>query len=189
MNNADKYLFYKIKNGDIKSFDSLFSTYFASLHRFACDILKSSETAEEVVQDVFLKLWNKRTSIIIKTSLKAYLYRMVYNTALNYIRDNHTADHTNIDYDNIQTRIDILNIQSDEDIFEKILSDEIEQDLKTSLENLPSGCREIFILCRVEGMSYAEAAAHLKLSVSTVKTQISRAVEKLIPIVQKHIPK
>jgi len=188
MNNIDKYLLYKLKKSDIRAFDSLFKTNFSGLHRFATDILKSSVAAEEVVQDVFLKLWMKRTSIIIKSSLKAYLYRMVYNTSLNYLRDNQNAVHNQIAFDDIQSRVDLLNIQSEENIFENLLSAEIEQELKTTIDELPPGCKEVFILCRMDGMSYKEVATHLNLSVSTVKTQISRAIKKLIPIVQKHLP-
>ncbi len=185
MNYSEQELFLKIKHNDIKAFDSLFKSYYAGLHRFAVDILKNSEAAEEIVQDTFVKLWFKRSELVIKSSLKAYMYKMIYNRCLNYIRD-HFTPNKHISLEDIQLRIELLNLKSDDEIFEKLLTDEMEKELTEAIGKLPSQCREVFKLCRFEGFTYIETADKLNISVSTVKTQVSRAIEKLKPVLDKY---
>lgn len=180
MNSLEKEIVDKIREGDIKAFDFLFISYYPGLCAYAGDLVKSAEIAEEMVQDVFLKLWNKRSVLSVQTSLKAYLYRMIHNHCLNYIRD-HSTQKTikTLSLEDLQTRLALFDIESSGSALDDLLSEQIENDLSKAINVLPEQCKKIFYLCRFQGLSYPEIAAQLNVSVSTVKTQMLRAIEKL----------
>jgi RNA polymerase sigma-70 factor (ECF subfamily) len=188
MTSLEKDLLEKIKNGDDKAFGFLFQNNYAQLCTFANDFLHKTDIAEEIVQDIFLKLWNSRNEISINHSLRAYLYKMVQNYSLNYIRDHSTAK--TIKEEKMED-IDVYDNQINSAIantgLEKILSDEAESDLNQALQQLPDQCREIFILCRFDGLSYSEIAQKKNISLSTVKTQMGRAMEKLHSSLRQHL--
>jgi RNA polymerase sigma-70 factor (ECF subfamily) len=187
MNPIEKEIFGKIREGDIKAFDFLFISYYPSLCAYAKDLVKMSEIAEEVVQDVFLKLWNKRSALSVQTSLKAYMYRMVHNHCLNYIRDHSTQKAIKTLYfEDLQTRIALIDLESPGSIFDDLLSEQIENDLNKAIDGLPEHCKKIFQLCRFQGLSYPEIAEQLDISLSTVKTQMLRAIEKLKEVMLKY---
>jgi len=187
MSPIEKEIIDKIREGDIKAFDFLFVSHYPSLCTYATDLVRTTEIAEEVVQDVFLKLWNKRSILSVQTSLKAYLYRMVHNRCLNYIRD-HSTQKTikTLSFEDIQTRLTIFDIKSTDSVFDDLLTEQIENDLNKAIGALPEQCRKIFYLCRFQGHSYPEIAEKLDLSVSTVKTQMLRAIEKLKDVWAKY---
>jgi RNA polymerase sigma-70 factor (ECF subfamily) len=188
MVDLERELLEKIKKDDDKAFSLLFQNTYIQLCTFATDYLRKAEIAEEVVQDVFLKFWVSRKDLHITSSLKSYLYKMVQNYSLNYIRDHSTRKFIK---EELLEDIDLSNpsfkIKITDSVFEKILSDQIEHDLSEALANLPEQCREIFTLCRFEGLSYSEIAQQLNISVSTVKTQMGRAMEKLHFAMKKHL--
>jgi RNA polymerase sigma-70 factor, ECF subfamily len=187
MNSLEKEIIEKIQEGDSKAFDFLFLSYYSGLCAYANDLVKSAEIAEEIVQDVFLKLWNKRSVLSVQTSLKAYLYRMTHNYCLNYIRD-HSTQKTikTLSLEDIQTHLTLMDIESSESVFDYLLTEQIENDLNKAIDSLPNQCKKIFYLCRFQGLSYPEIAEQLDISVSTVKTQMLRAIEKLKDILVKY---
>ena len=155
---------------------------------YAKDLLKISEIAEEVVQDVFVKLWNNRATISINTSLKAYLYRMVHNHSLNYIRDNSTRKSIKaFSMDDLKWRFELLELESSYSIIDELLSDQIENDLNKAIDALPEQCKKIFCFSRYQGFSYSKIAEQLDISVSSVKTQMQRAVERLKESLDKYM--
>src|SRR5690349_10388326 len=83
---SETNLIASLKKGDEPAFEKVFKTYFNSLFNYACTILKNDSAAEEVVQQVFFKIWEKRENIPEETMLKAYLYRAVHNESLNVIK-------------------------------------------------------------------------------------------------------
>ncbi len=187
MNNIEKEIFDKIQEGDTKAFDILFTSYYPILCVYAKDLLKASEIAEEVVQDVFVKLWNNRTDIFIKSSLKAYLYRMVHNHSLNYIRDNSTRKTIKaLSMDDLKWRFELLELESSYSIFDDLISDQMENDLNSAIDALPDQCKKVFCFSRYQGLSYSKIADQLNISVSSVKTQMQRAVEKLKEVLEKY---
>jgi RNA polymerase sigma-70 factor, ECF subfamily len=173
---------------DDKSFGLLFQNNYSKLCTFARDYIQNPEIAEEIVQDIFIKIWNLRENLVIKSSLRAYLYKMVHNHSLNYIRD-HSTHKTIIEekMDNLEILDNVSHGEIGNPIFESILSDEAEINLKHALLQLPEQCREIFIACRFDGLSYAEIAQKKSISVSTVKTQMGRAMEKLHAALKNHL--
>jgi RNA polymerase sigma-70 factor (ECF subfamily) len=172
VNTTDEHLFNKIKEDDEKAFDLLFRKYYTQLCRFAFTYLKDKDQSEEMVQEVFITIWNNRKKITINTSLSSYLYRAVKNHSLNYIKKNSR-----------QQFVKIENI-SEPDIIEDVVTDEkkfaeLEKKYKEALEFLPAKCKEIFLMSRNHHLKYKEIAEKLDISIKTVEAQMSIAFKKL----------
>jgi RNA polymerase sigma-70 factor (family 1) len=168
-----------INKGNKKIFDQVFKNYYPGLCNFAKDYLKSPEAAQEIIQEIFLYLWEHHDKIQIKISLKAYLYRSVYNRCMNYIRDNFSILHNEIQIDQLKKQFDLSFIELTDKVFEISFSENIEQELEEAIESLPEQCEMIFRLNRFENLMYPEIAVHLNISLSTVKTQMGRAMTAL----------
>lgn len=155
----------------IQDIEYLFKEYYQALCVHAYRILNNTEVAEDIVQDVFMKLWNKKDQININTSVKSYLYKSTTNTALNYLEKNKVI------------------VQSDEALeFEpngqvapdlQMSAKQLKSRIDEAINNLPPKCKTIFILSRHEGMKYKQIADHLNISVKTVENQMSIALERI----------
>ncbi len=168
----DLFLFEKVKSDDLLSYEIIFKKYIKELHRYASSYVRDSQIAEEMVQEIFLYLWERRSQIDIQTTLKTYLYSAVKNKCLNYIK------------------LELPKQQSMGDISEVMLGvnpkeeDEGENDLlkkyiQRAIDALPKKCRRIFILSRNVGMTYEEIAKELDISKKTVENQMGIALKKL----------
>ncbi len=175
MSNLNDELIIGIRRGDLIAFEKLYLQYYAYLCLIAEHIVKNKCDAEEVVSDVFVKLWNIREKIEI-TSIKAYLVRAVHNTSINYLErpviSNRLTETIN------ESDIKLLAWDSDYPLgrlYEKEVLDILDQ----GIGKLPDGCREIFMLSRIEEMKYHDIADKLGISVNTVKTQMKIALSRL----------
>jgi RNA polymerase sigma-70 factor (ECF subfamily) len=155
-----------------EAFEALFKTYYKSLHAYANVILKDGDLAEEIVQAMFLKLWEKRHLLQVQTSIKAYLYKCIYNDSLNYIRNQKTK--TKYEDFTVLT----MNQHHEPASFQAELG-ELHQNLSLALNELPEQCRTIFQMSRFEELKYREIAGELGLSVKTVENQIGKALKIL----------
>jgi RNA polymerase sigma-70 factor, ECF subfamily len=188
MNPLEIELCNRIRLGDEKAFNVLFKIYYSPLCRYAYDILKGTEIAKEIVIDLFVKIWGTRETFTVTSSLKGYLYRSVHNLCLNHIRDKKTTNSINfISSDDNTNRTLLLNLETPPEILEKLFAEQLETDLIKAMEALPEQCRTIFYLCRFEGFTYPEIALKLNLALSTVKTQMLRAISKLKIEVEKQL--
>jgi RNA polymerase sigma-70 factor, ECF subfamily len=167
----DEVLFTQVKNNDAKAFEHLFKTYYASLSHYACAYVHDQDEAEEIVQDIFVKIWEKKEEITIVTSLKSYLYQAVKNKCLNYIRNKKTQ-HTHL------TIIDRPEFENPQTIGE-INASELNDKLYEALEELPPKCKQIFQMSRLDGMKHKEIADKLELKVKTIENQIGIALKIL----------
>lgn len=162
-------------------FNQLYLEQYAGLYRYAYAILQDSALCEDIIHQVFFKLLEKRESITIHTSVKAYLYRAVNHECLNYIKHQKVKmtyqDHTTS-----------FEQQSSDNAGNKLYYQELELKLKDALNELPEQCRTIFQLSRFEELKYAQIAAQLGLSVKTVETQMSRALKKLRVQLADYLP-
>ncbi len=177
-------LIQRIKNGEQSSIVLLFRMYYAPLYTYAAGMLKSKESAEEVVQDTFIKIWESRSQIEIASSLRGYLYRCVHNRCLNNIRENKNTKNLFIPLEKLN-RLSVF--ETAPDIIESIFSEEMEKSLAEAVASLPEQCRQIFYLCRFEELSYREISVRLGISLSTVKTQMQRAMSKLAGALKNHL--
>lgn len=160
-----------LQNGDIESFDTLFGLYGIRLYRFAYGFLKSKEESEEIVQDVFVKIWEKRTFLKPELQFKSYLFTIAYNMIRKHFRtkallDKYLTATANIDDDNIFYTPDV-------DIFSL-------QKLVTGLvESMPIKRRMVFQKSRGEGKSIKEIAQEMGIAESTVENHLNQALKYL----------
>lgn len=158
---------------DIASFERLFRSQHASLVLSAHRILNDKARAEDVVQDVFLKLWQKREEVSVTENLPAYLHRAVTNHAINIYKQQYRKliQHT----EEIAEQIDTARSYADNALITAELNDRIEKAIAT----LPDSSRGVFMLSRFEEMSYKEIADKLEISVKTVEKHMSNALRHL----------
>lgn len=159
-------------NYDDQAFEQLFKAHYRGLHAYAHTILRDEDLAEEMVQGMFLKFWEKRELLNIQSSIKAYLYRSVYNDSMNYLK--HQKIQTKYQ-DFIMHNMDT----SHEPASAKLELSQLEMKLKEALNELPEHCRTIFQMSRFEELKYREIAAQLGLSIKTVENQMGKALKIL----------
>ncbi len=152
-------------------FQNLFEKYYQNLCRFATGYVRDHDTAEEIVQQAFINLWNQKDNITPEGPVKSYLFTSVKNRCLNHIRDRKKFRSYYLD---IETELIIPVPEKD-----NIMEEDLEAQLAKALDKLPEKCREIFILCRFEEMKYKDVAEKLGISQKTVETQMSKALKIL----------
>lgn len=161
-----------IKISNQKEFQEVYHQFYNGLANYAYSILKDKDDAKDMVQEVFLDLWNKREKLTIKTSLEAYLVRAVKFKSIDFIRKNKTkqqyAANANIPTEDYQ-----------EDKSGDSEMDERKKQLSYAIAQLPTKCRQAFLLSRTSGYTYQEIAEEMDVSVKTVENQISRAFKLL----------
>jgi len=163
----------RIKNGDEYSFELLFRKYYVRLCGFANKFLNDPEESREIVQDVFLGLWEVREDIRPEDSLNSYLFRITQNKCINKLRRRRVeSKYTEI----LQL---VYAEKSEISPYDSLLGNELEHEISTAVGKLPVKCREIFDLSRMEGLKYSEIATMLQISVKTVEAQMSKALKIL----------
>jgi RNA polymerase sigma-70 factor, ECF subfamily len=155
-----------------KAFEQVFKMHFKNLHAYAFTILKDEAVAEEMVQNVFYKIWEKTEQLNISGSITAYLYRAVHNESLNYLK------HLKV-RSVYQSRVAWQMKGQSDHASKRILLKELEVKLHAALNDLPEQCRLIFQLSRFEELRYREIAEKLGLSVKTVENQMGKALKLL----------
>lgn len=169
---TEKNIIRRIVKGDLKAFEMLFREYYEPLCRHALKFLHDPDDAEEVVQDLFYALWERRFQLHIETSANSYLYTAVHNRCLKVLR------HKNVES---KFRTDYLASGSGTDAFIDDIStgEEMQQIMERTLDALPETCSRIFRLSRFEGMKYQEIAEKLSISVKTVEANVGKALKLL----------
>jgi RNA polymerase sigma-70 factor (ECF subfamily) len=169
-----------IQAANQKSFGYLIQLYFNPITLYAKSIVLDAELAKEIVQDVFLKIWNNRNSLEVKSSLKAYLYQMTHNMCIDHLRTRANKRNLSIiSYDDLRMRLDVFELEDQDSLFDHLFSEQIEEAIHHAIEELPEQCREVFILSRYELLTYPQISKRLNISLSTTKTQMVRAMQKL----------
>lgn len=177
----DKRWTEEIRNGDRVAFEALFRTYAGRLCSFTRQYVKSAEVAEEMVQDLFFKIWRRREGWKLRGSVKSYLYTAARNQALNYLKHQRVVDEWTEEarYHNHHDS----NGRSPED---ELCYKELSQAIEEALNQLPERRRLIFTLSRQHDMTYKEIAETLDISIKTVETQMSRALKMLRKLLSDH---
>ena len=164
----DEKLIAKFRDGDMNAFQKIYNSFCKPLYRFAFSYLKDSFEAEEIVQDVFLKVWEKREEIDLQKSFKSYLYRITVNKIYNELKHRVVKQK----YEQHSLKLDQSTPATPESSFEfKELNTKLEQ----LLLKLPEQQRNIFIMSRWKGLSNIEIAENLNISSRTVENLIYRA--------------
>lgn len=173
MSPSDADLIRRIRGGDDRALEEVFRRYYAGMCFFVRRFVHAPDVAEELVQDVFFKLWSKRESLNEIDALKTYLYRAARNTALNHLRRRKLEQNWE------EREAQRGEPQSTEGTDHATSSDEVRRAVVAAIERLPTRCREIFLLSRDGGLTYGEIAATLGISIKTVETQMGRALKSL----------
>lgn len=166
----DKTLFNKIKSGDRVAFNTLFNTHYTPLVRFAFTFLQDKDEAEEVIQDIFVRIWEQRASINITTNIKSYLFSSARNRSINKIKSVQTRQ-------NILSEINQYQTQTGEHGYNE--SAELKTAIEEAIKQLPEKCQTIFLLSREEELTYKQIAQKLNLSEKTIENQMGIALKKL----------
>ena len=185
MKDKDHSLWLKVKKGDKRAFETLYKSYFSFLCLYAFGMVHDEGLVKEVVNDVFLKIWQKREEIEIKHSIKAYLYRCVHNSCMNSLELNKKLREDSMT--GITDQLKELSGQDEESIIEQLSLPQVEKDIAKSIDQLPPQCKEVFLLSRFEMLTYNEISERLNISVNTVKTHMSRALDSLRNSLKKYL--
>jgi len=186
--NLEHELLKSILEGRKEGFEILFRTYYKRLCAYALSFVSQNDLAEDLVIDVFSKLWEKREMLNITDSVSSYLFRSVKNSCINYLNREKSRKYTIS-----ENEVNLLNLKMEYTISDKypladLIGKELEEKIRTEVERLPVQCREIFHLSRFEELSHKEIAKKLGISENTVKVQIYRALVKLRKELKDYLP-
>ncbi len=182
MTEADKLVVMAFQQGDLKVFESVFKENYSSMVRAARRILIDIEPSEEVIQDLFVKLWEKRDSLIIKTSLPAYLHKAVTNHAINYWKFQRKTVRFQ-DY----IGFEVEELQSDA-ADGSILHNDLDKKVNSLMKSMPEKRRKIFEMSRFEGMKNHQIAQQLDVSLKTVEYHMAAALDFLRTKLTDYLP-
>jgi RNA polymerase sigma-70 factor (ECF subfamily) len=168
---TDTEIIRRIRQGDKGQFESLFRSSYVSLVRYAKALLKDHDTSEEIVQDLFVRIWQDREKLNIESSLNGYLYRSVHNRCMHYI------EHKKVVAKHVEEMLleDTCTQESPVDILSYT---ELQAKIACILKKLPCRCGQIFYMNRFEGLKYSEIAEKLSVSVKTVEANMGKALKE-----------
>ncbi|WP_316815623.1 RNA polymerase sigma factor [Pedobacter nyackensis] len=168
----ERDLLIRLKQGDDEAFQEIYHLHSARLYNNLLRLVKSEDMAMDLLQDLYVKLWNSRASIDIDKSIGAYLFSIAKNLAIDFFR--RAARELNLQNHLVAVGTELYN-HVDEVFFHK----ETAAILNVAIDNLPPQQRKIFNLCKMEGRSYEEAAEILGISAATVGNQLVRALRSV----------
>jgi RNA polymerase sigma-70 factor (ECF subfamily) len=169
---------------DMKAYKQLYELLADKLYRFSYSMVRSAEVAEEIVSDVFIKVWQMRSKLAEIDNLRVYLYTIARNFSLNYLARN--AGSRVIGLDNIDNSA-FIEGSSPADL---CISADLANQMRRIIQQLPPQCRTVFQLVREEGLRYKEVAAILEISPYTVRNQMAIAIQKIgeAPLLKNILP-
>ena len=163
-------IFIGLKRRDEAALSVLFDTYYEKLYLFAEKYIYDSDKAHDIVQDVFLKIWENAERLELTSSIQHYLFASVRNGCLNYLKSLQIEDRNNRKYAEAYIESQNVDMVDDEELLARV---------RQVLDELPEKCMEVCLLRFVEGYKYAEIAARLDMNENTVKAQLHRGMERL----------
>ena len=170
---TDAALLARLRSGDERALEAVFRMHYPGMCSVVRRIVFAPDVAEELVQDVFFKLWSKREQLAEIDALKTYLYRAARNTALNHLR-RQKLEHAFEERELVKGEPITQDNQSD-----SAATSEVERAVRVAIGRLPERCREIFLMSRDGGLTYGQIATELGISIKTVETQMGRALKSL----------
>lgn len=172
MENEDQILLDQLKSGDYSAYELIFKKYYKTLSVKAYFMLEDDMEAEDLVQNLFISIWQNNLFLSVNTSVKAYLIRSVHNRCLTVLRDKKTAERRLNKYTEEQ------NLRDEEDQ-ETVPQNDYERKFELIFDQLPSQRQKAFKLVYLEDKKYKEAAEEMGLSVNSIKTHLKLAVKVL----------
>lgn len=177
-----------ISSGDNTAFEHLYRSYYPRLRGYTLRFVKNEEIADDIVQECFLKFWEKRQSLT-SISLTSLLFAMIRNACLNYLKHLYIEDNYRLDY--------LANIAGEERLYQidfsyhtdnPLLYKELQSQIKYVIDKLPSRCREVFLMSRFQGLKNREIAEQLQISTTAVEKHLSKALKAFTKHFQENYP-
>ncbi len=175
----EKILIEGLRSGNQQIFDYLFHYYYSGLVAFAIKYVDNKDTAEDIVQEFFYKLWIKRGKLEIKQTIKTYFFTSIKNRSLDYIK--HQQVKKNF-VDQVKGSADI------HEEYDLLVESELRERINLAIDKLPEKCRQIFIMNRFDGLSPKEIAEKENISVRTVEGHIGKGIKILRKELEQYLP-
>lgn len=180
-------IFNLIRSDDQKALELLFSIYFPRLNDFARKVVKDDVISQDIVQEVFVTIWENRNEIE-NINIEAYLFRLIRNRCIDYIKHLKVVNncmqeiHISSKYEELY-RIDFIRNEP-----YVLIEQELKQKIEKTIQSLPERCREVFILSRMKGMKNKEIAEKLDINIKNVERHLSRALQSFRENFSEEIP-
>jgi RNA polymerase sigma-70 factor (family 1) len=172
----------RIAAGDQAAFKLVFARFYKRLFRFALAIVKMKEAAEEIVEDVFIRIWQQRAGLSSVRNLRVYLYAATKNTSLNYLSKKARESITE-PFDHIAIQLDQTPVNPEQ----ILMSAEMAKTIQDAVDALPPRCKMIFKLVREDGLRYKEVAEILHIAINTIDAQMAIAVKRIAVALEKEL--
>lgn len=184
----DRQLFEKIGNSDEAAFKVVYNTYYSRLYYFIYEFIPQKDIAENIVQDTFFILWEKRMKLKDNSNLASYLFTIAKNNCLYRLRNRRYKQKlfvsASLEFNEVELNLEALNtIDTSAFAFR-----EIEEIIEKTLEGLPPQCRKVFELSRFREMKNTEIAEELNISVKTVEGHITKSLKKFKEALKDYLP-
>lgn len=168
----EKKLLFQLKAGNEKAFEQLYNLYSLRLYRFLLKLIKDEEIAQDLLQDVFIKIWEKREMLDPAKSFRPYLFRIAENNVIDFFRKA-ACDKK------LEMKLAAACTEMYSHIEEAIYSKENSVILDQAVKQLPPQCQLVFTLCKLEGKSYKEVSQILGISVATISNHLQKASQSI----------
>jgi RNA polymerase sigma-70 factor, ECF subfamily len=178
---AENILIEQLKKGDKGAFESVFKSYYSQLCAYANKFVTDMDDSEEIVQELFFQIWQKRDDLNILTSFKSYLFRSVHNSCLNYIK------HKNIQQKHIEHSL-YEQANTLYEFSDAIDTNELQNRIRQAIDKLPKERKKVFLMIRYDNLKYAEVAEKLSISVKTVENQMGSALKFMREELKEYLP-
>ena len=171
MKSKDLQILEKLKSGHSEAYKELFDLYYMPLCIYALKYCDSFQLAEDIVQDLFVQVWDKKLYLKLEGAISPYLFKSVKNNTLQVLKKK-----SKYLFEDIEDQVNKLLAEEEMDA-ESIEKEK--QKLYSEVEALPEKSKEVFKAIVLKGMKYKEVAEHMGVSINTIKTQYSRALKQL----------
>lgn len=179
---------YKIETytGD-NNFDELFRTYYKSLRTYACRYIGDIYIAEDIVQDVFFQIWERRETLGQIHSVRAYLFTAVFNQTANYLKHKKIEKNFKANYTLAKEELEEYYMERIKDNSQSLLTQELDSQIRNCIELMPEQCRKVFLMSREKGLKNSEIADLMGISQKTVEKHITKALVLLRESLEKYL--
>lgn len=167
----------RLRKGDSYAFELLSKLYYSRLLHVSSNYLTNKEDAKDIVQEVFMKIWNKKSQLNIHTNLNSYLYKMTKNTCIDYLRKKESRVTESLNLEFRENHIHLSSLK--DDASSKIIEQELEIEIQYAISLLPEKCREVFIKSRMEGLKHREISDEMDISTKTIENHMTKALKHM----------
>ncbi len=173
--NSANYLFRRFRKGDERAFEKLFKKFYRRLYDFAFRVVRNKEIAEDIVQDIFIRLWEKKENIK-PVNIEGFIFKVLKNHCISYLRNIKIINNVKLDLNNLTHIEELYRIDFVRNEPYVLIEKELQLEMDKVINKLPDRCKEVFILSRVNGLKNREIADKLGINIKNVERHITKAL-------------